>query len=740
MTSKTKYAPLQINEERNVFKKNIRFDFFSETGLVEKTGFDGVLRPIVTAKELIDNALDACEEAGIAPRISVTLTTGALVVEDNGPGIPESTVHGSVDYDHRVSSKRFYVGPTRGLLGHALKATYAAVAVAMGTGQVVIDTPENKYLIACDREFLKDSPSLPVDIQPSTRAEGTSVAVYWEGIASLRTKYNGEGMSVEAAMPLLVADFSALNPHAMFQVTTENVSKTYEASNLDWKKWSTKSAGKAHWYTAAKLKELIDAFVDEEEYQNLTLRKFIGKFDGLAVSAVQTQVVKTAGLGEVTYLHELVINKHVDVDTVKRLLIAMQEHSKNLKPEYLGVVGRGHATKALELRGVKSETVRYKVESGTDGNSPYIFEAAFGEKAEGERNVIVGINHSPAIDMPYDVREFLDNHLATAEEKSTVLLLNIAFPRKVKREAVYFNGQREESLKKALQSVTAKKRGKMPGRVSQKDAALKVCAEAYMQASAGNTLPTMFRQIYYVARPLIEQLSGKLMDDGSFREVLKQFMMENRELTSSWDVLFDPRGHFAEPHTRSYFGMGTKQVREYFAKWDKESTGLDFSVSDLYPTHGPRNRFTHALFIEKEGFESILDAAGIAERYDLAVFSSKGQASVATKRLVNELVSRGVTILVVHDHDYAGFEILQNLKQSKEGAFYEFNASRGVIDLGLSLKDATAYGLESETYSIRGKMILGQGSKVTGPHARKPICCLVRTARSRRDGSDGALS
>ncbi|HET6398617.1 MAG TPA: ATP-binding protein, partial [Candidatus Thermoplasmatota archaeon] len=57
-------------------------------------GFDSPTKALVTAvKEAVDNSLDACEEAGILPDISVTVgkTQHAdelqVSIEDNGPGI-----------------------------------------------------------------------------------------------------------------------------------------------------------------------------------------------------------------------------------------------------------------------------------------------------------------------------------------------------------------------------------------------------------------------------------------------------------------------------------------------------------------------------------------------------------------------------------------------------------------------------------------------------------------------------
>ena len=63
-------------------------------------GFDSPVRSLITAvKEAVDNSLDACEEARILPSIKVKVTKIdtkkdiiELVVEDNGPGIPQKSI------------------------------------------------------------------------------------------------------------------------------------------------------------------------------------------------------------------------------------------------------------------------------------------------------------------------------------------------------------------------------------------------------------------------------------------------------------------------------------------------------------------------------------------------------------------------------------------------------------------------------------------------------------------------
>ena len=55
-------------------------DFFSEKELVAQIGHDVEEWPLVILKELIDNALDSCEEAGIPPKVSVTADAAGITV------------------------------------------------------------------------------------------------------------------------------------------------------------------------------------------------------------------------------------------------------------------------------------------------------------------------------------------------------------------------------------------------------------------------------------------------------------------------------------------------------------------------------------------------------------------------------------------------------------------------------------------------------------------------------------
>ena len=86
-------------------------------------------------KELIDNALDAAESIGVPPCIQVHADPHLISVQDNGPGLPLATLDGVRDYSKRVSDKAYYVSPSRGMLGNALKVCLATPYVLSGDRQ-----------------------------------------------------------------------------------------------------------------------------------------------------------------------------------------------------------------------------------------------------------------------------------------------------------------------------------------------------------------------------------------------------------------------------------------------------------------------------------------------------------------------------------------------------------------------------------------------------------------------------
>ena len=89
----------------------------------------------------------------------------------------------------------------------------------------------------------------------------------------------------------------------------------------------------------------------------------------------------------------------------------------------------------------------------------------------------------------------------------------------------------------------------------------------------------------------------------------------------------DFRGTFIEPHTGREVALGTIDVRTYLGDRPALGAAYDVTSSANYPTSGPEYRYSTVLFIEKEGFTSLLKAAQIAERFDIAIMSTKGMST-----------------------------------------------------------------------------------------------------------------
>jgi DNA topoisomerase-6 subunit B len=176
-------------------------------------GFDNPSKALLTTvKEGVDNALDACEEAGILPDIrveirQVTETRFRVAIEDNGPGILKSQVpriFGSLLYGskfHRLRQSRGQQGIGISAAGmYGLLTTGKPVIITSRVGpkknahhlELVIDTKRNEPRVKRDEEVEWD------------RDHGTRVEIELEGA------YRGGQHSVDA----YIRQISLANPHA----------------------------------------------------------------------------------------------------------------------------------------------------------------------------------------------------------------------------------------------------------------------------------------------------------------------------------------------------------------------------------------------------------------------------------------------------------------------------------------------------------------------------------------------
>jgi hypothetical protein len=256
--------------------------------------------------------------------------------------------------------------------------------------------------------------------------------------------------------------------------------------------------------------------------------------------------------------------------------------------------------------------------------------------------------------------------------------------------------RREQALTRTAPKMTFKRAAEL------------VLEEVYLEASSDGQYPAFGRQIMYKARPKIQELVGELMTPQYFLgTLLPEFMAEHSELTANWDVVFDPRGNFTEPHTQRAIPLGTIDVRKYLAELQHSpiftdqqikptaSISLDLHYPTCYSTSGPGRLYGNVLFIEKEGFKEVFEKLKLPERYDIGIISPKGLSNTAARTLIDEVCGKhNLPLYVLHDFDLYGFRILGTLKRNTKR--YQWKHAVKVIDLGLGLEDVQKYGLLAE--------------------------------------------
>src|SRR5215218_1039196 len=199
--------------ERTTFESSRAGEYFDARELQTQTGQPVSNFATVALKELLDNALDACEMSGVAPEVSVGVheedgDSIRLAVSDNGPGIPPETVRKILNFNTRTSDKAVYRSPTRGAQGNALK-TVIGIPYALGykdpiyiTGQGVRHTIEAWVDPAgAVRVSHEEKPS---------KLSGTRVEL---AVPYYLTQYAKQNFDPTH----WVRSFAAFNPHATFR-------------------------------------------------------------------------------------------------------------------------------------------------------------------------------------------------------------------------------------------------------------------------------------------------------------------------------------------------------------------------------------------------------------------------------------------------------------------------------------------------------------------------------------------
>ena len=395
--------------ERTIFKTSRLAEFCSRKELINQTGHDVGEWPLAVLKELIDNALDACEEAGVAPIIDVTVDHAGITIADNGPGLAPETIDDLLDYTARVSSREAYCSPSRGAQGNALKTVLAMPFALDGeVGETLIQSRGVLHHVIFTVDKIRHEPVIDHGQDLSPVNSGARITVVWPDLASSILD------AAKARFLQVAEDYTWANPHLTLsvhwsrddpdddegEVSGAPIEWSIAETKGEWRKWSPSDPTSPHWYDESRLGRLIGAKIAHAEDHRLpcpTVRAFVSEFHGLKATAKCKAICEAVGAGRMSL--KQFYGPDGDQERLSRLLGAMREASRPIKPRALGLIGRDHLLAKFQALGVALESFDYRhVELEHEG-LPYLAEFAFGfcPKGRGARRIITGVNWSVAI-------------------------------------------------------------------------------------------------------------------------------------------------------------------------------------------------------------------------------------------------------------------------------------------------------------------------------------------------------
>jgi DNA topoisomerase-6 subunit B len=259
-------------------------------------GFDSPLKAILTTvKEAVDNSLDACEEAGILPEISVEIastgtSTFRVAVEDNGPGIVKeqtAKIFGKLLYGskfHKLSQSRGQQGigiAAAGMYGQLTTGKPVRILTRTGSKR----TKAHEFLLTIDTA--KNKPDIHKDTEVDwDHGHGTRVEIEMEG------RYQKGMRSVD----MYLKQTAIANPHLTLHYTDPTEAQvTYERTSRDLPPETSEIKPHPHGVELGRLIAML------KETRCRSLSGFLQEEFCRVGPKVAKEIIKKAGLSEKSY-------------------------------------------------------------------------------------------------------------------------------------------------------------------------------------------------------------------------------------------------------------------------------------------------------------------------------------------------------------------------------------------------------------------------------------------------------
>ncbi|MDI3484784.1 MAG: topoisomerase subunit [Methanolobus sp.] len=220
-----------MNENENIIAEELAknqksisvAEFFEKNRQI--LGFDSAPRSLITTvKEAVDNSLDACEESGILPDITVQIKNSEkknliVIIEDNGPGIVKEQipkVFGKLLYGSKFHSLK----QSRGQQGIGISAAVLYSQLTSGNCTKIISkigAREPAYYLELLMNTITNEPEvLNEDVVDWDRTHGTRIEMEMEA-----SYVKGRRQSIYNYLKAT----AIVNPHAQISLIEPEVKK-----------------------------------------------------------------------------------------------------------------------------------------------------------------------------------------------------------------------------------------------------------------------------------------------------------------------------------------------------------------------------------------------------------------------------------------------------------------------------------------------------------------------------------
>jgi hypothetical protein len=342
-----------------------------------------------------------------------------------------------------VSSREVYVSPTRGAQGNALK-TILPMAYVLNEnlgedacGETVIEAHGTAHHIRFSVDHIKQEPKVQHTTKPSRVVKGTRIKVQLPNY----DRHDLIEYSKDRFLKL-AESYTWLNPHLTLRLSWNGEQViNIKASNPGWRKWLPTWPTSAHWYDKSRFRRYMAAHIANRD--SITVREFVSEFRGMTATATQKLVLAETSASQVPLQNYFGLHK-ANTANIAKLLASIQKHTKPVQAIELGVIGKEHLYRMIEIAGGDPKTFTYNRRFGKTNGIPRVIEFAFGIHRDGlaaggrtpSRKIITGVNWSPGINNPFrqlghggDSLDAILTEVRANTSQPVIAVLHLACPR-----------------------------------------------------------------------------------------------------------------------------------------------------------------------------------------------------------------------------------------------------------------------------------------------------------------------